>query len=593
MKLRMFAFDVRSCVAFRVLLALAILMDCVLRLEDVLVFQCDRGLCPRMVVLHYWWAFPAWPALHLANSSAQWALLLLLAQAMLAVLFLVGWRTRTTALASWWLLTSLHHRNPYVLHPADTHVRVLLFWAIWLKNMSNAKAGARRLPPALKQAREDSQAGPEASVRPDTFSGGREGMRQRVLVDRPSPDAAHPAHPTPTLSPTCQPNYCMPRPGPWGTNLPHLMHRLPDVLCALYSLAFLGTAMHVAVFRLSDDHLARLPVLKDFAPLAILAHAALFIPGWAWGTRVGHLLCRTADRCTPACVKPRCESYPPPNQQTTPGCAGTRAASSGISNAGSNVLHPPQIGGPICTNQLSRRIYKGAWLLAVLAVVWVAVGMAMFLFRTPHTAFTLPEKTAYSLALHQSCYYYPEKAPPRQALVASGFLADGSAVHILLPTGRVGTPSDIHFSGPLDLTPEDLTENVLSTRWEIFFQNFLDDANLRYIAYHYVGWWVCHRWNVVGDSRVPREWWRRSVEALKALAVHSPGMARPASHPSHLVNITFLRVHSQPPRHYDMEHVPYVTTASPLDTYACWAEADDSQPVPLPGSQADPDAAAP
>jgi hypothetical protein len=49
-----------------------------------------------------------------------------------AVALLVGWRTRLAACASWFLLVSLHARNPMVLQGGDVLLRLLLFWGNFL-----------------------------------------------------------------------------------------------------------------------------------------------------------------------------------------------------------------------------------------------------------------------------------------------------------------------------------------------------------------------------------------------------------------------------------------------------------------------------
>lgn len=57
---------------------------------------------------------------------------LFIAAGVLALLLLVGWRTRWVTMASWVLLASLHGRNPGVMNTGDVILRLMLFWAMFL-----------------------------------------------------------------------------------------------------------------------------------------------------------------------------------------------------------------------------------------------------------------------------------------------------------------------------------------------------------------------------------------------------------------------------------------------------------------------------
>jgi hypothetical protein len=60
----------------------------------------------------------------------------------------LGARTRLATFACWLLLASLHHRNPFVLIGADTMLRLLLFWSLFLPLGARWSWDARRAEPA-------------------------------------------------------------------------------------------------------------------------------------------------------------------------------------------------------------------------------------------------------------------------------------------------------------------------------------------------------------------------------------------------------------------------------------------------------------
>src|SRR5579883_378117 len=125
-----FALDLRSLAALRIGLALLILVDLYRRSWDLAAHYTDAGVLPRE-------AFASSPlaqrlSLHLlVGGEAAQAALFALAGA-LAVLMLVGYRTRWTTALSLGLLLSLQYRNPLVLSSADVLLRIALFWAIFL-----------------------------------------------------------------------------------------------------------------------------------------------------------------------------------------------------------------------------------------------------------------------------------------------------------------------------------------------------------------------------------------------------------------------------------------------------------------------------
>jgi hypothetical protein len=111
-------------------------------------------------------AFPIEAALY-HNDAGPWhflspymyvggtggVLCLFLLHAAFAVGLLVGWKTRLMTFLTWYMLLSLHARNPLVLHSGDVYLRVLLCWSLflplgarWSADGTASELVARRLP---------------------------------------------------------------------------------------------------------------------------------------------------------------------------------------------------------------------------------------------------------------------------------------------------------------------------------------------------------------------------------------------------------------------------------------------------------------
>ncbi|WP_328764986.1 HTTM domain-containing protein [Haloarcula rubra] len=128
---RRVALDRRALAAFRVSLAVVLLVDLVRRAPDLVAFYTDAGVLPRSVLAAL---YPGWNDLSLhALSGAAWVQVLLFVAAGLAALsLLVGYRTRLATVVSLVLLVSVQVRNPLVLNSGDVLLRRLLFWGAFL-----------------------------------------------------------------------------------------------------------------------------------------------------------------------------------------------------------------------------------------------------------------------------------------------------------------------------------------------------------------------------------------------------------------------------------------------------------------------------
>lgn len=143
-----FSIDLRSMVVFRIMLALVILADLVLRSADLNVFYTDDGVLPRRDVLSI--SGSAYWSLHHANGEWWWQALLFVIAAVFALCLLVGYRTRLATVASFVLVASVMNRNPLLLQGGDQLLAVICFWAMFLP------LGARRsVDAALQPFRRD------------------------------------------------------------------------------------------------------------------------------------------------------------------------------------------------------------------------------------------------------------------------------------------------------------------------------------------------------------------------------------------------------------------------------------------------------
>jgi predicted DCC family thiol-disulfide oxidoreductase YuxK len=126
-----YGLDIRSLALLRMGLAIAILTDLWWRAPDIAAHYSDQGVLPRTTLIDglldpwYW-------SVHLLSGQTIVQQGMFLSAALLAIALLVGYRTRLVTIASWALLVSLHHRNPALLFAADSVLRTMMFWAMFL-----------------------------------------------------------------------------------------------------------------------------------------------------------------------------------------------------------------------------------------------------------------------------------------------------------------------------------------------------------------------------------------------------------------------------------------------------------------------------
>jgi hypothetical protein len=126
-----FGSDLRSLAAFRIGIAILILLDLGDRTRDLRAHYTDWGVVPRAALIDLF-LDPGCFSFHFMNGTWQWQLMLFVLAGLCALGLLVGYHTRIMTVISWLLLVSLQNRNPLVLQGGDILLRMSLFWAIFL-----------------------------------------------------------------------------------------------------------------------------------------------------------------------------------------------------------------------------------------------------------------------------------------------------------------------------------------------------------------------------------------------------------------------------------------------------------------------------
>lgn len=125
-----FFIDRRALVAFRIGVGIMILVDLFNRSRLLSVHYTDDGILPRGDVVAAQGAFDY--SFHLLSGEGWVVALLFLINALLALAFIVGFRTRLVTVLLWLFMVSLHSRAPGLLQAGDILLRLYLLWGIFL-----------------------------------------------------------------------------------------------------------------------------------------------------------------------------------------------------------------------------------------------------------------------------------------------------------------------------------------------------------------------------------------------------------------------------------------------------------------------------
>ena len=127
-----FVLDTRSLAVFRIFFAGIILLDLAFRVIYLEAHYTDAGVLPRNDCIGYFHQDRQNFSLHLGIGTFLGQCILFAVHAAAAFCLLVGYRTRIASIFVWFLLVSLHNRNPLVLSGADIYLRVCSFWTMFL-----------------------------------------------------------------------------------------------------------------------------------------------------------------------------------------------------------------------------------------------------------------------------------------------------------------------------------------------------------------------------------------------------------------------------------------------------------------------------
>jgi hypothetical protein len=129
--IELFGIDLRSLALFRMGLALVLIGDLLVRLQDLKAHYSDDGVLPRSALIESF-LDPGALSIHLMSGLWQVQLLLFIIQIAFALALLVGYYTRIVTFVSWFLLLSLQLRNEMILQGGDIVLKMLLFWSLFL-----------------------------------------------------------------------------------------------------------------------------------------------------------------------------------------------------------------------------------------------------------------------------------------------------------------------------------------------------------------------------------------------------------------------------------------------------------------------------
>lgn len=115
---------------FRICLGAVILADLINRAGYLTAFYTDQGVLTRIAAITY--NHPARFSFHLMSGSPFVIGLLFVIAGILAVMLILGYRTRLVTVLSWLFLVSLNNRNLIIQQAGDELISVLAFWAIFL-----------------------------------------------------------------------------------------------------------------------------------------------------------------------------------------------------------------------------------------------------------------------------------------------------------------------------------------------------------------------------------------------------------------------------------------------------------------------------
>jgi hypothetical protein len=124
-----FGCDVRALAAYRVGVAIILLLNLYVTWVDLFPWFADLGVWPIRNAMKF---NPSWWSIHFINGNVEWQGLLHIISFVVHTMFLVGYKTPLSGVLTWVLHTSLQNRNFLILNGGDVYLRMSLFWTMFL-----------------------------------------------------------------------------------------------------------------------------------------------------------------------------------------------------------------------------------------------------------------------------------------------------------------------------------------------------------------------------------------------------------------------------------------------------------------------------
>ncbi len=123
--------DLRSLGLFRICLGSVIVVDLLDRWQTLVLDYSDFGFLPRELMIRMQ-DYHRLAIFHLVNGQIWFLNLLFAFHALVALAFVLGYRSRVTTIVLWLLTTSLQGRNDPIGYGIDVVIRISLLWSMFL-----------------------------------------------------------------------------------------------------------------------------------------------------------------------------------------------------------------------------------------------------------------------------------------------------------------------------------------------------------------------------------------------------------------------------------------------------------------------------
>lgn len=126
-----FTIDLRSLSIMRIGIGVILIADLLIRLSNLEAHYTNGGVLPLEPLFRFAWSEYYFSFFTISgNYFIQF--LLFSINILLAISFLVGFRTKLSTILCWLFLISIHNRNPLIHQGGDDLLRLILFWGIFL-----------------------------------------------------------------------------------------------------------------------------------------------------------------------------------------------------------------------------------------------------------------------------------------------------------------------------------------------------------------------------------------------------------------------------------------------------------------------------